>query len=181
MRIRKRVWVVLVGLVTVGSLVSLYAGWMMELWGWLNEPATPNNWQLMLIGIGPIAALAFLLLWGRARGAKSIRRYNTDIILGIRWEWEYGKPGKIENLVPYCPRCGFQLATFGLSKDEKRVQFFCELCRGGVGAEMRIAQGEDEEKTFGNLVSLAHRKVLQNIRDRAGLTHGTSKAASPTD
>lgn len=94
--------------------------------------------------------------------------------VGVRQTGKDQEPGSILSQMRV-----FQLATFGLSTDEKRVQFFCELCGGGVGAEMRIAQGEDEEKTFGNFVSLARRKVLQNIRDRAGLTHATSK--SPTD
>jgi len=60
--------------------------------------------------------------------------YTMDVFYDVRWRWTYGNSAEIENVLPFCPRCDYQLTIRNISNIPivDVLAFHCDLCNRDV-------------------------------------------------
>lgn len=113
------------------------AGYALDLFVFLRATSTVPNWlaALVLVLALPTIVVLVMLIWKlmKPMSEKDWRSYRSDIILGLRWRWDYAGD-RVNEVVPFCPHCDFQLfprnngPQYGF--ESHRFYFECENCGG---------------------------------------------------
>lgn len=136
------------------GLWSLLGGWLDGLWHFLAASTPVPNWLLGLFAVCAVIVAGWL---GAALAPRRRSPISTqDDFFNIRWRWSYDASGGIQDLTPYCQRCGHRLVLedIGRTVPAGRYDCRCERC-GTVACEIDCSVEEFE------------RRVLQKIHEGA--------------
>jgi hypothetical protein len=118
---KRPVW--LVGLMVVIVLLILggWFGWVPKLFHWFGSDIQVSKWFLCLTWLAgcltPVivaGVLAILFHWRSSQAGvtnqNDWKRYTSDIIFGVRWEWDYLRDS-LTDVTAYCPntKCNCRL------------------------------------------------------------------------
>ncbi len=109
------------------------------------------NW---LLGIFAICAIVVAGLLGAGlRPTRNTRRPSPistqDNFFNIRWRWSYDASGGVQDLTPYCLRCGNRLVLkhVGITRPADRYECRCDRC-GAVACEIDCSVEEFESRVL---------------------------------
>ena len=161
-------------------LVAAAVGYRLELWpaamidtvngltSWLAHPVATPAWLLVLLSLCTgfvLLAVAARLLVSRF-SVQGWRNYNSDALLGVRWQWIYNANEQVANLVSCCPSCEHEVHA--------------EPAPEGQGALFRCAQCSHQFVVRGHhpdeLKATAVRMIEQKLR-----MHAWPGPAAPQD
>jgi hypothetical protein len=152
-------------LVAAAAIVVLIVGYFLGLWsdlgGWLNDlryflaaSTLVPNW---LLGIFAICAIVVAGLLGAGlRPTRNARRPSPistqDNFFNIRWRWSYDASGGVQDLTPYCLRCGNRLVLkhLGNIQPADRYECRCDRC-GAVACEIDCSVQEFENRVLSRI------------------------------
>jgi hypothetical protein len=161
---------------TVGGAVGTFllglwpaiGGWLVELWAFGARPSKVANWVVWLLFLLTVPTLLIFaaLAWEAIHPnremavAEGWRTYTEDEFLGLRWRWKYFSSGKLEDPIPFCPACDYQVFPHHASAYNviERIGFHCDSC-GRNSPEF--------DESFESLRSKIERFVQQKIRTDA--------------
>jgi len=152
---------VVIGLV-VGYVLGLWSalsGWLKELWHFLGASTSVPNWLLGLLAVCAIIVAGWLGTALRpTRDARPRSPISTqDDFFNIRWRWSYDASGGVQDLTPYCRRCGHRLVLQDVGDDRPAGRYECRCDRcGTVACEIDCPVEEFESR------------VLQKIHETTG-------------
>lgn len=147
---------VIAGLIVVAivSLLSLVPGGWNIIWRllravlkWLTSSITIPIWFFLLLLLGTVGLLLMMILITIVGKSKTRETdYTSDIFLGLRWRWRYGKSG-IYSLACFCPKCDLQVYPCNTSSYNvvPQIAFKCEDC-GHVLATFDTTHDELEDR-----------------------------------
>lgn len=138
----------------VGYFLGLWTdllGWLGDLWYFLAGSTLVPNW---LLGIFAICAIVVAGLLGAGlrptRNARPRSPISTqDDFFNIRWRWSYGASGRVQDLTPYCLRCGNRLVLkhLGAVRPADRYECRCDRC-GALACEIDCSVEEFESRVL---------------------------------
>lgn len=151
-------------LVTAAALIVIVVGYFLGLWsdlgGWLNDlrhflaaSTLVPNW---LLGIFAICAIVVAGLLGAGLRPTRARRPSPistqDNFFNIRWRWSYDASGGVQDLTPYCLRCGNRLVLkhLGNAQPGDRYECRCDRC-GAVACEIDCSVEEFENRVLSKI------------------------------
>ena len=154
----KRGIAVTVAVVVAGYFLGLWsdlASWLDGLWHLLAASTLVPNWLLGLFAICAVIVAGWLGAALRPRRRSPIS--TQDNFFNIRWRWSYDASGSIQDLTPYCLRCGHRLVLkdIGRTLPADRYECRCDRC-GTVACEIDCTVEEFESR------------VLQRIHETTG-------------
>jgi len=149
-------------LVAAAAIVVLVAGYLLGLWSelgaWVGASwrflaaSTPvPNWLLGIFA-GCAIVVAGLLVAG-LRPTRTARRPSPistqENFFNIRWRWSYDASGGVQDLTPYCLRCGNRLVLkhVGNIQPTDRYECRCDRC-GAVACEIDCSVEEFESRVL---------------------------------
>lgn len=138
---------------------SAVAGWLGDLWSFLAQSTLVPNWLLGLLATCAVIVAGWLGTSLRpTRDAHSRSPISTqDDFFNIRWRWSYDASAGVQDLTPYCRRCGHRLVLKDLGTDHPTDHYECRCDRcGTVACEIDCPVEEFE------------RRVLQKIHETTG-------------
>jgi hypothetical protein len=140
----------------VGYFLGLWsplAGWLNSLWYFLPESTLVPNWLLGLFAICVVIVAGWLGASLQPRRRSPIS--TQDNFFNIRWRWSYDPSGRVQDLTPYCLRCGHRLILKDVGRDfpAGRYECRCDQC-GTIACEIDCPIEEFESR------------VLQKIQER---------------
>ena len=146
------------------------SGWLWAAVGWLYELITGSttvpNVLLALLGLLALAGAAILAARiVELRAEPEFLGYTKERIFNAVWHWRWvprlDGSWAVADLVPYCPRCEYQLtvADVGAFRAVPRVVLGCEECGHST---------EEFDGTSTQLLGRVERKVDQMVRRRFG-------------
>lgn len=129
----------------------------------LASTLTPN-WLLLLLALLALPALVIIgaLAWQGVSPSEprspSWHDYTADIFFGLRWRWNYGTGGRIDDAHTFCPHCDFQVYARDVSSFRviDHIAFHCDSCGRNLG---------EFEESFDSLESKVKRFVQQKLRN----------------
>jgi hypothetical protein len=129
------------------GLWSTLAGWLSSLWYFLTESTLVPNWLLGLFAICAIIVAGWLGASLRPRRRSPIT--TQDNFFNIRWRWSYDPSGRVQDLTPYCLRCGYRLILkdVGRNLPAGRYECRCEQC-GTIACEIDCSIEEFESRVL---------------------------------
>jgi hypothetical protein len=140
----------------VGYVLGLWSdlgGWLNELWHFLAASTLVPNW---LLGIFAICAIVVAGLLGAGLRPSRARRPSPittqDSFFNIRWRWSYDASGGVQDLTPYCLRCGNRLVLkqLGNIQPSDRYECRCDRC-GAVACEIDCSVEEFESRVLSKI------------------------------
>ncbi|MFZ5784163.1 MAG: hypothetical protein ACOY4R_28545 [Pseudomonadota bacterium] len=141
------------------GLWSAVGDWLANLWHFLAASTSVPNWLLGLLAICAIIVAGWLGTALRpTREARPRSPISTqDDFFNIRWRWSYDSSGAVQDLIPYCRRCGHRLVLkdTGADRPAGRYECRCDRC-GSVACEIDCPVEEFEHR------------VLQKIHETTG-------------
>ena len=145
-------------LVAVVAILALVVGYFLGLWStlaiWLNglwyvltESTLVPNWLLGLFAICAIIVAGWLGASLRPRRRSPIS--TQDNFFNIRWRWSYDASGRVQDLTPYCLRCGHRLILkdVGSNLPAGRYECRCDQC-GAIACEIDCSIEEFESRVL---------------------------------
>ena len=141
-------------------------GWFASLWTLAAQPSQMANWVVWLLAVLTIPTLLILvaLVWVAIRpsraAAEDWRAYTEDELLGLRWRWNYFPSGRLEQPIPFCPKCDYQVFPHHASAFNaiERTGFHCDSC------DRNLAEFDE---SYESLRSKIERFVQQKLRTGA--------------
>jgi len=166
------VWsaVIAAGIVTAVGAVGTYAlnlwpvigAWVASAWHAAGQPSQISNWLVWVLGLLAVPTVLAILTfaWVAVRPeqqSSTWRTYTQDEFLGLRWRWNYFPSGNLEDPLPFCPHCDYQVHPHHASAYTaiERIGFHCDSC----GRSLPIF-----EESFESLQSKVRRFIQQKIR-----------------
>lgn len=166
------VWsaVIAAGIVAAAGLVATYAldlwpaigAWARSAWiaaGQLSQAPNWLVWVLALVALPTVLAVIALgwLALRPEQQASTWRTYTQDEFLGLRWRWNYFASGNLEDPLPFCPGCDYQVHPHHASAYAAvdRIGFYCDSCSRNLPTF---------EESFDSLQSKVRRFIQQRIR-----------------
>lgn len=142
--------VVVVGALVVGYFLGLWStlvGWLDGLWHFLTGSTLVPNWLLGLFAICAIIVAGWLGAALRPRRRSPIS--TQDNFFNIRWRWSYDASGGIQDLTPYCLRCGHRLILKDVGRDlpAGHYECRCDQC-GTIACEIDCSIEEFESRVL---------------------------------
>ena len=141
-------------ILTAGYFLGLWSdlgGWLGDLWHFLAASTLVPNW---LLGFFAICAIVVAGLLGAGlRPTRNTRRPSPistqDNFFNIRWRWSYDASGGVQDLTPYCLRCGSRLVLkhVGITRPADRYECRCDRC-GAVACEIDCSIEEFESRVL---------------------------------
>jgi len=144
------------------NLWPTIGAWAAQAWSYMGRPSQVPNWVvwvLVLLGLPTIGGVA-AIIWVAVRPtqeAETLRTYTQDHFLGLRWRWNYFPSGKLEDPLPFCPHCDYQLQPHQASAYAAidRIGFHCDSC----GTDLPTF-----DESFDSLQGKIRRFIQQKIR-----------------
>ena len=171
------VWskVISAGILAACSVIGAYlldlwpfiGGWLTSLWRTAGQPNQFANWVLWVLGLLAIPSMILVsaLIWTTLRpeqqtGDNNWRSYLEDHFLGLHWRWNYFPSGRLEDPIPFCPHCDYQVFPHNASQFRAvdRIGFHCDSCDRDLPTF---------EEAFDTLQSKIRRFIEQKIRTGA--------------
>jgi hypothetical protein len=150
----KLVAAVAIVVLVAGYFLGLWSdlgGWLSGLWYFLAGSTLVPNW---LLGIFAICAIVVAGLMGAGlrptREARHPSPISTqDNFFNIRWRWSYDASGGVQDLTPFCLRCGNRLVLkhVGSTRPANRYECRCDRC-GAVACEIDCSVEEFESRVL---------------------------------
>ncbi|MEX2260089.1 MAG: hypothetical protein WD672_15410 [Woeseia sp.] len=118
-------------------------------WRWLGVTTPTWNWLLLILGAATVFLVYAILnsYWQTlSKPQPNLKNYRTDVILNIRWRWNYYYDG-ISSLHSFCTICDYQIFPTPRSRymAVDHVQFVCDNC-GEKLAEFDFNDAEVESR-----------------------------------
>jgi len=139
---------------TIGHFLGLWSelgGWLNSFWSFLASSTLVPNW---LLGFFAICAIIVAGLLGSAlRPRRNALRPSPisaqDTFFNIRWRWAYDASGGVQDLTPYCLRCGQRLVLKHVANNRpgERYECRCDRC-GAVACEIDCSVEEFENRVL---------------------------------
>lgn len=129
------------------GLWSMLAGWLNVLWHFLTESTLVPNWLLGLFAICAVIVAGWLGASLRPRRRSPIS--TQDHFFNILWRWSYDASGRVQDLTPYCLRCGNRLILkdVGNNLPAGRYECRCDRC-GTIACEIDCSVEEFESRVL---------------------------------
>jgi hypothetical protein len=125
--------------------------WLGGLWYLLAGSTLVPNW---LLGVFALCAIVVAGLLGAGlRPVRDTRRPSPistqDNFFNIRWRWSYDSSGGVQDLTPFCQRCGSRLVLkqLGNAQPTDRYECRCDRC-GAVACEIDCSVEEFESRVL---------------------------------
>jgi hypothetical protein len=141
------------------GLGSLVGGWLEGVWYFLAASTLVPNWLLGLFALCAVIVAGWLGASLRpTRDAQRRSPISTqDDFFNIRWRWSYDASGGVQDLTPYCRRCGHRLVLQDVGADHPAGRYECRCDRcGTVACEIDCPVDEFQSR------------VLQKIHESTG-------------
>lgn len=165
------VYLVLYGL--LGGLIDawpVWAEWMSSLWSCLTGVITITVWGFLLLCAGTLLSLyllARIALDCIPENQPAWLDFREKVIEGVVWRWEYDANSSICCLLPFCPKCDFQL-KYGV-QDQRRsnigylpgkVGYICE----DPDCSESLVKEIDEAGAYSDPDGLYRERVVRKIQ-----------------
>lgn len=141
----------------VGYFLGVWSdlvGWLAALWHFLSASTLVPNW---LLGFFAVCAIVVAGLVGAGlRPTRNARRPSPistqENFFNIRWRWSYDASGGVQDLTPYCLRCGNRLVLkqMGDARRTDRYECRCDRC-GAVACEIDCSVEEFENRVLSKI------------------------------
>jgi len=131
-----------VATILIGIGTQLLGWWplitnaILAAWQFIFTPILIPLWLLALLSFSAVAIVIIIFVVVFHRETHS--DYTSDEFYGVKWRWQYFDGGSLDEPVPFCVKCDFQLKpTFASSYSAvDHWVYRCENC-GHVGADFR--------------------------------------------
>lgn len=114
---------IVAGLTVVGgSLV----GFVEPVRAFLLKPLQLPTFAVLALSLTVVSLSGYL--WYIKRPTKDWREFRQHEFDGIVWRWRWSSDNTIDNLMPLCPKCRYDIEPLEVGSADREFDFYCTLC-----------------------------------------------------
>jgi hypothetical protein len=136
------VWSKVIAGLILAALVYFFRGWwphasrgFLQAVLWTVAKTQVPNWLLIVLSIlalGFVGCVILITMMVRDKPTVDFLSFTTDTFFEMKWRWVY-EGRHIENLVPFCPKCDFQIIPKRTGhRAASQVLYECDDCSSFV-------------------------------------------------